>query len=193
MHLLECLSGRKAVLAMLCQTVVARKVLHHAWSQNLQVSRSAIYSIDAAKHFNASVEACLLVCILEPGAASTEGSTCPHLKASTHNSAFAFRDGRLVADLDAINTYGHLYGTSPLKWRSGVKHDSSRVMELRPDGDDNFENRLGEVVSLESIYLYPMLKSSELMKPHPTPSRYMLVTQRLVGEDTPRIKREALT
>ena len=65
-------------------------------------------------------------------------------------------------------------------------------MELRPNGDDDFENGLGEVVSLESIYLYPMLKSSELMKPHPTPSRYMLVTQRLVGEDTPRIKREAL-
>ena len=36
-----------------------------------------------------------------------------------------------------------------------------------------------------------MLKSSELVKPHPTPSRYMLVTQRLVGEDTPRIAREA--
>ena len=176
---------------MLCKTVVARKVLHYAWSQNLQVSRSAIYSIDATKHFKASVEACLLVCILEPGAASTECATYPHLKASTHNSAFAFRDGRLVADLDAINTYGHLYGTSPLKWRSGVKHDCSRVMELRPDGGDDFENGLGEVVSLESTYLYPMLKSSELMKPDPTPSRYMLVTQRLVGEDTPQIEYEA--
>ena len=64
-------------------------------------------------------------------------------------------------------------------------------MELRPDGGDDFENGLGEVVSLESTYLYPMLKSSELMKPDPTPSRYMLVTQRLVGEDTPQIEYEA--
>ena len=29
------------------------------------------------------------------------------------------------------------------------------------------------------------------MKPHPTPSRYMLVPQRLVGEDTSRIEHEA--
>ena len=191
LHLLECLSGRRAALAMLCKTMVARKVLHQAWSQNLQVERSAIYSIDAAKHFKAAVAACLLVCILEPGTASTECVTYPHLETPTHNSTFAFRDGRLVANLEALNTYGHLYGTSPLKWRSGVKHDCSRVMELRPAGGEDFKNGLGEVVSLESTYLYPMLKSSELMKPYPIPSRYMLVTQRLVGEDTPRIEREA--
>ena len=64
-------------------------------------------------------------------------------------------------------------------------------MELCPRGCDDFENGLGEVVNLESTYLYPMLKSSELMKPHPTPSRYMLVTQRSVGEDTSRIERKA--
>ena len=191
LHLLEWLSGREAVLAMLCKTVVARKVLHHTWSRNLQIATSAIYSIDAAEHFGASVDACLLVCILKPETISRECAIYPDLEASTHNSTFALRDGRLVADLDAINTYGHLYGTSPFKWRSGVKHDCSRVMELYPRGCDDFENGVGEVVSLESTYLYPMLKSSELMKPHPTPSRYMLVTQRSVGEDTSRIKREA--
>ena len=41
-HLLELLSGREAVLAMLCKTTVARKVLNHAWRMNLagrEVSR----------------------------------------------------------------------------------------------------------------------------------------------------------
>ncbi len=191
MHLLEWLSGREAVLAMLCKTAVARKVLRHAWSRNLQVAKSSIYSIDAGKHFGASVDACLLVCMLEPGAISRKCTVYPNLEASTHESTFAIHDGRLVADLNAINTYAHLYGTSPLKWRSGVKHDCSRVMELWPRGCDDFENGLGEVVNLESTYLYPMLKSSELMKPHPTPSRYMLVTQRSMGEDTSRIERKA--
>lgn len=36
-----------------------------------------------------------------------------------------------------------------------------------------------------------MLKSSDLAKPAPTPSRYMLVAQRTVGEDTSGIAREA--
>ena len=191
LHILERLSGREAVLAMLCKTVVARKVLLHAWSQNLQIATSAIYSIDAAEHFGASVDACLLVCILKPGTTSRECAVYPHLEASTRDSTFALLDGKLVADLDTVNNYGHLYGTSPLKWRSGVKHDCSRVMELRPRGYAGFENGVGEVVNLESTCLYPMLKSSELMKPHPTPSHYMLVTQRSVGEDTSRIEREA--
>ena len=191
MHLLEWLSGREAVLAMLCKTAVARKVLRHAWSRNLQVAKSSIYSIDAGEHFGASVDACLLVCILEPRAISRKCTVYPNLEAATHDSTFALHDGRLVADLNAINTYAHLYGASPFKWRSGVKHDCSRVMELCPRGCGDFENRLGEVVSLESTYLYPMLKSSELMKPHPTPSRYMLVTQRSVGEDTSWIERRA--
>ena len=72
-----------------------------------------------------------------------------------------------------------------------MKHDCSQIMELRPREIGEFENGLGEIVRLESALLYPMLKSSELMKPKPTPSRYMLETQRLVGEDTSRIRHEA--
>ena len=97
-----------------------------------------------------------------------------------------------MADLASFETYGYLSGVSPLRWRSGIKHDCSRVIELRPrEESEGFENGLGEVVHLESNYLYPMLKSSDLNKPRPLPSRYMLVTQRSVGEDTSRIKSEA--
>ena len=177
---------------MLCKTVVARKVLRHAWSRNLQVAESAIYVIDAAKYFGASVDACLLVSVLEPGTASRECTIYPDLEASVGDHAtVAFRAGRLIADLDSFNTYGHMSGISPLKWRSGVKHDCSRVIELRRRGDSNLENGLGEIISLEATNLYPMLKSSDLMKPGPTPSRYMLVTQRSIGEDTSRIERES--
>ena len=191
-HLLKWLSGREAVLAMLCKTVVARKVLHYAWSRNVKVATSSIYSINARDHFGVSVDACLLVCNLDPRGNSKECTTYPDLDASLHNSTFALRDGRLVADLDATNTYSYLYGKeSSLKWRSGIKHDCSRIMELWPRGGDTFENGLGEAVSLESNYLYPMLKSSELMSPHPMPSRVMLVTQGALGDDTMGIKHEA--
>ena len=190
-RLLKLLSGREAVLAMLCKTTVARKTLNHAWRMNLQVATSSVYSVDAHKHFEASVDACLLVCKLKPGVSSRESASYQSLEASAPNSIFALRDGQLVADLGAFKTYGHLGGQFPRKWRSGVKHDCSRVMELRPIARDYFKNGLGEVVRLESTHLYPMLKSSDLTKLHPNPSRFMLVTQRSTADDTSSIKREA--
>ncbi len=190
-HLLGCLSGRKAVLAMLCKTSVARKVLHSAWSGKLQVAQSAIYAIDSAKHFGVSVDACLLVCELEPGKISRECLVYRGVEEAAPDSIFAFYEGRLVADLDAAQASGYLGGTSPLKWRSGIKHDCSRIMELYPRGGGKFENGLGEIIRLEPDYLYPMLKSSELAKSSLIPSRHMLVTQHSIGEDTTPIKRKA--
>ena len=53
-------------------------------------------------------------------------------------------------------------------------------------------NGLRESVSLESDYLYPMFKSSDIAKvSEPRPSRLMLVPQRFVGEDTSLIERRA--
>lgn len=191
-HILEWLSGREAMLAMLCKTGVARKVLQHAWGKNLEIENSRMYLIDAAKHFGASVDACLLVCILKPGEGSKECTVYTDLEASSEaQSTFAFRDGRLVADLDSYNSHGHIFGKSAIKWRSGVKHDCSKVMELIRTDYNKFRNGFGEVVDLEPTNLYPMLKSSDLLKPYPNPSRYMLITQSAVGEDPSRLQRES--
>ena len=191
-HFLEWLSGRKAVVAMLCKTGVARKVLQYAWEKDLEIGESSVYAIDATKHFKAAVDACLLVCILRPGERSKECAAYSNLDISSEQlSSIAFRGGRLVADLDSYVLHGHLLGRSSLKWRSGVKHDCSKVMELRQTEFGRMKNGLGEVVNLETTNLYPMLKSSDLLKAHPTPSRYMLITQRTVGEDTSRLQKES--
>ena len=190
-HLLESLSGREAVLAMLCKTTVARKVLQHAWSENLQIANASMYLINAVEHFGASVDACLLVCVLEPEGTSNECAVYATLAASSPDAVFAYRDGRLVADLNAYDSYGHLSGSSPIRWRSGIKHDCARVIELRPEGEGHYRNGFGEVVRLESTYLYPMFKSSDLAKVHSTPSRHMLITQHTVGQDTSRIAEDA--
>ena len=190
-RLLELLSGKSAVLAMLCKTVVARKVLQYAWSKQLQIKSSATYSVNAHEHFGASVDACLLVCTLEPGASSQECEIYLHLDESTAYSKFAFRNGRLVANLSAFEKFGYLQGRSSFKWRSGIKHDCSRIMELHVCGPQSFKNGFGDVVTLEPTFLYPMFKSSELAKETSEPSRYMLVTQRHVGEDTSTIQHKA--
>ena len=187
MHLLEWLSGRSAVLAMLCKTVVARKVLRHAWSKGLQIERSGTYAIDALGDFGAAVDACLLVCIMKPGANTKECQVFTDLEATGAETTLAYRTGRVVADLDSFAAYGDLCGNSPIKWRSGIKHDCAKLMELRStEKADVYSNGFGEEVRLEPRYLFPMLKSSDLTRGD-APSRQMLVTQRTVGEDTAAI------
>jgi hypothetical protein len=75
-------------------------------------------------------------------------------------------------------------------WRSGVKHDCSKVMELMttPDG---MQNGLGETVSLEDTMTYPFLKSSDIGNGRIDSRGLMIVTQKLVGADTGNISREA--
>ncbi len=103
----------------------------------------------------------------------------------------AYRRGRLIANLKSFERSERFYGRSSMKWRSGIKHDCSRVMELFPGEQGDFMNGLGKTVDLESTFLYPMIKSSELMKTPPVSSRFMLVTQKNIGEDTSRITHEA--
>ena len=191
MCLLESMAGRHAVLAMLCKTVVARKVLQRAWRTDMPIAKTALYGIDAQAHFGASVDACLLVCVLEPGAKSSDCQVFDSITTTTRKSTFALRDDRLIANLDAFATYAHLIGKSERKWRSGIKHDCARVMELRPDScNSHYLNGWGEHIQLEDEFLYPMLKGSELIR-QAKPSRMLLVTQRSIGEDTRDIEMRA--
>ena len=191
-HLLERLSGRTAVIAMLCKTSVARKVLQNAWNRRFHISQSAMYRIDSAREFGAAVDACLLVCVLKEWTTSTKCRIYSGLKNPHFESEIALRDGRLIANLRAFEDSNHLLGLSKAKkWRSGIKHDCSRVMELRVSECGKLLNGLSEKLSLEPTYLFPMLKSSELMKPEIEPKKFMLVPQSAPEEETTHIQRDA--
>jgi SAM-dependent methyltransferase len=189
--LLSWLDGKDATLAMLCKTSVARKVLAFGWRAGFRIGSAAIYRIDSAGQFGASVDACLLVCELGAHRAASACSIFEGLDASRPGGEFGFADGGLVADTLRYQRWKHLMGVmgeSPYRWRSGIKHDCAAVMELRRAGD-GFENRHGETVALEEQLVYPMLKSSELAREGSvTPSRVMILTQRSIGEDTSHLQ-----
>ncbi len=190
-HLLKWLQGRSAALAMLCKTAVARKVLAYSWTTEMPISRADIFLIDAVEHFDAAVDACLLLCRTEGDDASRDCHVHADLKARSTSHIIGFRDAQLVADVALFDRWKHLQGSPRAAWRSGVKHDCSAVMELRALGD-GYLNGLGEVVDLEDTFLYPMLKSSDLANGDvDTPSRYMIVTQSTVGQDTKFIAEKA--
>jgi hypothetical protein len=183
-HLLTWLQNKRATVAMLCKTAVARKVFFHAWKTGMPIQDASIFLVDAAAHFGAAVDACFLVCSLAEGHASYDCRVYGTLKDTSPIHHFGYRDGHLIADVERYDKWKHLQGVERYRWRSGVKHDCSSIMELRRIGAD-FQNGLGEHVQLEAQYLYPMLKSSDVAKGNVrTTRRWMLVPQSSTGAET---------
>ncbi len=187
-RLLEAMEGGRGALAILCKSSVARKVLYHAWKNGIALEKSAVYRIDADLYFDAAVDAALLVTHFEPGAHDLEARVYSDLKEDTTETVFGYEDGMLLADVPAYQRWKHLCGEGGANWRSGIKHDCSKVMEVFREGG-KYRNGLGELVELEDSYVYPMLKSSDVANGGPrNRNRCMLVPQKTVGEDTASIQ-----
>jgi len=188
---LEWMSKRRALLAMLCKTAVARKVLFHSWKTGKKLKRADIYQFDASTYFGATVEACLLVAESSHVDRTSDCRVHEGLNDDSLVRTFGYREGELVADVEAFEHWKHLEGPERYKWRSGIKHDCSRVMELTME-NGWYRNGMGELVRLEDYYVYPMLKSSDVVSGDDKESnRWMLVTQRSVGEETHSIRERA--
>lgn len=191
LRLSRLLAGRDAVLAMLCKTSVARKTLMHIWQAGTLTRDAALCRIDSAAEFGAAVDACLFICrfVRGDGAAVPEYSAhvFPSLDASIPSERIGFRDGKLLANADMHNRWGHLEGEEVYRWRSGIKHDCADVCELE-GSPGAWRTAGGAAVDIEPDFVYPMLKASDLGngRVH-APRRWMIVTQRSVGEDTSRI------
>lgn len=191
LKLIEASASLDCTLAVLCKTGVARKVLEHKWQHGTELSKSALYRIDASRWFNAAVDACLFV--------SARASDIPadrsallydSLNAESPISRFGMIDGHIVSDVDAHRELSHLNGVNYYRWRSGVKHDLAKIMEFRLV-NGQLQNGLGETVDIEETCLYPLLKATELSKGITVPDRFVLMTQNVVGEDTERLRETA--
>lgn len=185
-RLIDTMNGRQGTLAMLCKSSVARKALCHAWKNDIAVENAAIHAIDANLHFDASVDAVLLVIDFRPGAYERGATVYASLKAVAPQTVIGYEDGALLADVKSHHRWKHLCGGGTLQWRSGIKHDCSKVMELRRQGG-RYRNGFGALVELEDTFLYPMLKSSGVAnggKDH----RWLIVTQHSIGDGTETIE-----
>lgn len=189
-RLVQALRGRSATIAMLCKTGTARKLLRFAWQNDGGIAAASLYRIDAKKHFGASVDACLL--LAKTGATGpAEAKVFESLSATRSETSLGLAGQDLVSDIRAYRRLKHLEGLCPYQWRSGVKHDCASVMELRRSDGHGLENKLGEHVNIEPDYLFPLLKCSDLANDRLDPERFVVVTQRRVGEDTSGIAKSA--
>ncbi len=185
------LAGSLGTIAVLCKTAVARKILLHVWKKKVPLRAANIYKIDALGHFGAAVDACFFVVEIEPGAHAITCDVFESLNAKACSHTIGFLDGHIIADVAGFSRHRSLLGPEEhYVWRSGVKHDCSKVMELTvtPEG---YQNGLGETVVLEDDILFPMLKSSDISNGRIKCRGVMVVTQQLVGQDTRYIRTKA--
>lgn len=186
MRLVEALPS-EGVLAVLCKTMTARKVLRHFWKTDGGREGSRLFLIDAKAEFDVAVDACLFV-LSGKLTSDRTAEVFADLNLTSATSKFGFVGGDLVSNTEAYEAYQHLDGVSAAyTWRSGLKHDAAKVMEFTRDGR-SLVNGLGEVVDLEDDYLYPLLKSSDLGNGRLVPRKSVLVPQRHTGDDTAEIK-----
>lgn len=189
-QMIDWLQKKYGTIAMLCKTSVARKVLMNAWKHNKKMDVASMYIIDSKFHFNISADACLLT-VRSSRQQYKECKVFESLSASSPIQTIGLRDNFLVADISSYEKTKHLIDEDQhYKWRTGVKHDCSKVMEVENIGKGLYLNGLGETNELEDTYLFPMLKGSDLANGK-VPKRFMLVPQTKIGQDTKHLAETA--
>lgn len=183
LQLLALGQGRDVTVAMLVKTTVARRVLAHAHARGLALARASLHRIDAKAAFGVAVDAGLF-CFSTRQSAPIRCEVLAALDATEPHAEVAVRNDRLVADVRAYDRAAAVMGRAEPPWRSGIKHDCAKVMELRREGSA-LHNGLGERVDVERALVHPLLKSSDLRgDDRPPPRRWLVLPQRRLGEDT---------
>lgn len=177
---------QRFTLGMLCKTQVARNVMQYAAAHDLPIAGSELYRINSLKWFDAAVDACWLIVVVDPGFA-TDYTTAIHEDLFVEDSApisrFGVVDGLFVSNIDKYQRVEIADGTSPFVFRSGLKHDASAVFELKATPEP--KTKAGEAVQIEEGYIFPLLKCTDIFRDRTKElTKWVIVPQRKFGEDT---------
>lgn len=152
-RLFDAMGARRGTIAMILKAGVARRLLATAWSRGLPLARASMTPVDARRWFGAAAAAVWLV--LEWGE-----------RGDARCGSMALRGGALVADAEAYDSHAHLLAPSPQRlWRSGVKHDCQRVLELESPG----------ATDADPEDIYPLFKGADIAGGRDTPRRWLLI------------------
>jgi len=189
---LKWIGEHSGCLAMLCKTAVARKLLRHAWKEGVRTTGSRMVQIDAMRHFSAAVDACFFSLETNGEQTSTDCEFFNDFEDVSPSNIFGYHEGTMLSRVDSFYKHKDLLGRdSHYTWRSGVKHDCSKVMELRKT-EQGLKNGYGEPVRIEDSCVFPLLKSSDLGNRRVRETRLeAIVTQHKVGQETDYIEDEA--
>lgn len=184
--LLDAFQSHNGYLALLVKNSVIKNIVFDQKDKKYRIGKIEKYCIDSKKEFNVSVEAALLYCQLNLNP-SVECDEFDFYN-SEKRLSFGWFNNKFVSNLAGYNDTKKIDGVCPFKWRQGIKHDCSSIMELeRLNG--HFVNNQGEEIELEEDLVYGFLKSSDLKNTVLKSTRkYTIVTQAKVGQETSYIQ-----
>lgn len=184
--MLRSFEQHNGIFAFLIKNAVVKNLIQDQRQNKFRLGQMEKLNIDSKKEFNVSVNACLFLTQLnsEPEFTCTEYDFYSQETLTT----FGWYKDKFVYSVRDYDESSIIDGKSIFIWRSGVKHDCSKVMEL-DQVNNHFKNALGEEIILENDLTYGLLKSSDL-KGHKTSSfrKYIIITQRKIGQETIYIK-----
>ncbi|MBR1792455.1 MAG: SAM-dependent methyltransferase [Bacteroidales bacterium] len=181
-QLIQNFTEKGTYFALLLKNSVIRQICNSVPKMHLHIKNMSQYCIDAKKEFGASVDASLFIYESGNGEAA-----CNVYDFYTKQMLYQYGwvNGKFVSDTHSYKNTEYLDGSSPINWRSGIKHDCQSVLELEKSGD-TYVNKLGEEVIIEDEYIYPYVKSSDIQKDNFEKNhvRYVIVPQKKIGENT---------
>ncbi len=163
--------------ALLVKRSVAMKVARD-FLGSAGVDRVRFTRIDAKRWFDVSVEAGLLeLSITKDRASSVSIELRDEFGDEVSTMAGVASNGAFVENLDTYEAARAVeaIGGDNFDWRQGLKHDLTKVLELR-QGSDGFVNGFDEVVDVEPDIISPLYKSSDLASGG-TPRRWIPLYQ----------------
>lgn len=187
-QLLQTFQNFNGHISFLVKNSVIKNIVHDQKKSSFNVGNIQMQRIDAKKEFDVSVEASNFFCTLNKSAEST----CLDMDLYTgkKNSSFGWFDDKFVSNIDGYKESNYFDGKSSLVWRSGMKHDCTKVFELTKEGD-LYQNKLKEKFELEDDIVYTFLKSSDLKGGVINDSRkFVIATQKKIGESTAYIEKQ---
>lgn len=183
-------SNTDGIFAFLIKNIVIKNLINDQFQNNYRIGNLIQFGIDAKKEFNVSTDASLFFCKLNNNPSFQCLRTSIYSEDYNSNNYFGFVDDKFVSNIKAYDRYKKYDGKSPIIWRSGVKHDCSKIMDLEKI-NGHYLNQLNEYVELEDDIVYGLLKSSDLKDTIIDDTRkHTIITQKKIGEDTSYIKEQ---
>lgn len=184
--MLNCFQNHNGIFAFLIKNSVVKNLIQDQKRNRFRIGNCEKLNINSKKEFNASVNACLFVTQLN----NEPNFTCKEFDFYSLNliTTFGWYKDKFVYSVEDYDKTSVIDGKSVFTWRSGVKHDCSKVMELQAI-NGHFKNGLGEEISLEKNLIYGLLKSSDLKAPYTNTFRKLtIITQNKIGQETKYIQ-----
>ncbi|MDR3291110.1 MAG: SAM-dependent methyltransferase [Methanobrevibacter sp.] len=182
-------------ISFLCKFSVAREVFQELKRSRINFNLARIISFDAKKVFNISAEACIFIILLTSENISKDDCEVYDLD-NTNNLKyrFGFKNNKFYSNLD--NEFDTIDGKSFFEWHQGIKHDCSKIMELKKGelkkGKNYYINKKKEELYIEDTLICPLIKSSDIKEYILNKTnKYVIVTQKKVKEDTNYIEKLA--